>query len=50
MISIQRRFPEKSISVIYNALSFVQPWRILMKLVEKDLVLKLSNLIIDHAS
>jgi hypothetical protein len=32
------------------ALSHVQRWRIVMKTVEKDLVLKLSKLIIDHAS
>jgi hypothetical protein len=50
MISIQKKFPENPIIVIYNALSYVQQWRIMMKPVKKRLVLELTKQIIEHAN
>jgi hypothetical protein len=50
MISIQKKFPENPIIVIYNALSYVQQWRIMMNPVKKRLVLELTKQIIEHAN
>jgi hypothetical protein len=42
-ITIQKMFPEKSIIVVYNALSYIQKWRVQMKPLEKNSAMELTK-------
>jgi hypothetical protein len=48
-ISIQKMFPEKSIIVVYNALSYIQKWRVQMKPLEKNSAMELTKRVMDNA-